>query len=170
MASRESAVKLISALYPSLSELKHTCPVDEALHIVKQHLESGADIDGMESLRNVLMLPFDSEVMKQVESGEWLLVRDEAYYFDRGQIDKSVGAKLFEHRVMELMNAPPPQEKHHRRIFRVTDSQTGEPLINQSYIATVEGETSKRRTDVIGIAHIPAPPAGAKISLRVLFS
>jgi hypothetical protein len=170
MASRESAVKLISALYPSLSELKHTCPVDEALHIVKQHLESGADIDGMESLRNVLMLPFDSEVMKQVESGEWLLVRDEAYYFDGGQIDKSVGAKLFEHRVMELMKAPPPQEKPPRRIFRVTDSQTGEPLIDRSYIATVEGEKSKRRTDVIGIAHIPAPSEGAKISLHVLFS
>ena len=162
-------MKLISALYPSLSEVKHTCPVDEALDIVKQHLERGADIDGMEPLRNVLMLPFDSEVMKQVESGEWLLVRDEAYYFDRGQIDKSVGAKLFEHRVMELMNPSPGAKKSYGCIFKVISFDSREPLIERPYIAMVSGKIIEGRTDSEGRVQLLAPSDGVPVSIRVSF-
>lgn len=132
-------MKLIRYLYLSSSELKHAYSTEEAHDLVKQALERREDIEGLDALRRHLMIRLDSEVLDPIERGEWLLIKPEAYYFDWAQFDKSVRAQLFEHRVMALMNAPPPQEKHHRRIFRVTDSQTGEPLINRSYIATVEG-------------------------------
>jgi len=162
-------MKLIRYLYPSSSELKHAYSTEEAHDLVEQALERREDIEGMDELRRHLMINLDSEVLDQIGRGEWLLIKPEAYYFSWAQFDKSVRKQLRDHRVMELMKTPPPQEQRQRQIFRVTDSQTGEPLINRSYIAIVEGETSKRRTDVIGIAHIPAPPAGAKISLHVLF-
>ncbi|MEB0079930.1 peptidoglycan recognition family protein [Pseudomonas sp. CCI3.2] len=160
---------MVSALYPSSSELKHACSVGEALSIVRQYLDGRAEIEGVDVLRHGLMLPFDSEVLKQVESGEWLLIMDEAYCFDAGEIHNSVGAKMFDHRVKELMNPPRNEKKRYGFIFRVINFETRESLIGRPYIAKVGGEIIEGQTDGEGLVHVLAPSDSVPISIRVAF-
>ncbi|MEB0041651.1 MULTISPECIES: hypothetical protein [unclassified Pseudomonas] len=162
-------MKMVSALYPSSSELKHACSVGEALSIVRQYLDGRAEIEGVDVLRHGLMLPFDSEVLKQVESGEWLLIMDEAYCFDAGEIHNSVGAKMFDHRVKELMNPPRNEKKRYGFIFRVINFETRESLIGRPYIAKVVGEIIEGQTDGEGLVHVLAPSDSVPISIRVAF-
>jgi hypothetical protein len=170
VAGRVSGMKLIRYLYPSSSELKHAYPTEEAHDLVTQALEHREDIEGMDELRRHLMINIDSEVLDQIERGEWLLIKPEAYYFDWTQFDKSVSAQLFEHRVMELMYPPPVIEKKYGHVFLVTNSETGKPLVSRSYIATVDGEDSFHRTDSKGLAHVRAPSAKSSVSIHIMFS
>lgn len=163
-------MKLISSLYPSPWEVKHAYAPEEAADLVKQHFDSGQNIDGMDQLRSYLMLNFDSEVLKQVESGEWLPIKEEAYYFDWRQFDKNVSRQLLDHKVMELMYPRPVPEKKYGHVFRVTNSETGEPLRCRTFVAIVDGKRSLHATDIQGLARVSAPSAGSDIAIHVMFS
>jgi hypothetical protein len=163
-------VKLIRQLYVSARELKHAYPAQEAIAQVKQSLENREVIDGMDELRRSLMVDDSSELLDQIERGEWLLIKAQASFFDWGQFAEVVSKKQRDQRIMELMKSPLPQPKTPLRIFRIVDSETGEPLTHRSYIATVDGQKTERRTDSSGVTHISAPPEGAKISMQVIGS
>ncbi|HEX8542139.1 MAG TPA: hypothetical protein VF671_10575 [Pseudomonas sp.] len=162
-------MKLISALYPLPQELSNAYPPDEAAGLLGQAFERRESIDGLSQLRRGELINFDGEVLERVESGEWLLVKDNTYAFDWGQFDKSVRKRVFDQRVQELLRAPPVQQKQYGQVFEVVSSETGLPLSNRSYIATVNGRTIKGRTDARGIAYITAAE-GVDISVHVLFS
>lgn len=61
----------------------------EALPWVEKALEGLHDIEGLQGLRDALLLNFDSEVFNAVESGEWLLLKPQAYAFDWAPYEKA---------------------------------------------------------------------------------
>lgn len=119
-------------------------------------------LEGLDQLRAGLMLDLDSEVLEQIEHGDWLLLRADADY---GEWPTAQSA--FDQAVLDLMNNPPPQPTRTPRIYRLVDSMTGEPLPQQAYIATVDGVPTQRRTDAQGIAHLFMPDDVRQISMRI---
>lgn len=55
------------------------------------------------------------------------------------------------------------------QVFAITDSETGQPLVNREFVAMVDGRDMFGVTDASGLAHIQAPSADSVISLHVLF-
>lgn len=155
-------MKLIRQLYVSEWELKHAYPAQEAIAQFKQSLENREDIQGLDELRRYLMVDDSREVLDQIERGEWLLIKAQANFFDWGQFAEAVSTKQRERRILELMKAPLPQPTTPLLIFRIVDSETGEPLAHRRYIATVDGQKTERRTDSGGVTHISAPPEGRR--------
>jgi len=129
---------------------------------VRRVLNDRQLIEGLSELRAGLLIDIDSEVLDQIERGEWWLVRAEADYGDW-----PIAEQAFDCKVMELKNNPPPQPSRTPRIFRLIDSVTGEPLVQRSYIATVDGETVQRTTDGEGIAHLFMPTEVQQVSMMV---
>ena len=141
-------------------ERQHACPGEEAMDHVRQALNDRQTIEGLSELRAGLLIDIDSEVLDQIERGEWWLVRAEADYGDW-----AIAKQAFDRKVMELMKNPPPQPSRTPRIFRLIDSFTGETLVQRSYIATVDGQTVQRTTDGEGIAHLFTPGEVRQISI-----
>lgn len=54
--------------------------------------------------------------------------------------------------------------------FSVSDSETGEPLAQRDFVATVDGVQVAGVTDANGIAHVKSASPGAKISIHVKFN
>jgi uncharacterized Zn-binding protein involved in type VI secretion len=67
--------------------------------------------------------------------------------------------------------APPPIHiaKSFAQSFAITDSHTGKPLVNRTYIAMVDGHRKVGLTDSNGIASIEASTASSVIELQVTF-
>nr|WP_279309573.1 hypothetical protein [Pseudomonas koreensis] len=131
------------------NERSHVYPVDQALERICQVLLEQQFLEGLDQLRAGLMLDLDSEVLEQIEHGEWLLLRAQADY---GEWPAAQAA--FDQAVQDLKNNPLAQPTRTPRIYRLVDSMTGEPLPQQDYIATVDGVPIQRRTDAEGIAHL----------------
>jgi hypothetical protein len=156
-------MRLVKEFHLTAWERQHACSSEQALDYVRQALLDRQPIEGLDELRAGLLINIDSEVLGQVERGEWWLIRAEA---DFG--DWVVPARAFDQAVIELMKNPPVQPSRRPRIFRLVDSVTGEPLTQQPYIATVDGQTTQRKTDGEGIAHLFAPAEVREISMKVI--
>ena len=100
-------------------------------------------LEGLDELRASLLINLDSEVLGQIECGDWLLLKSQAEF---GQWP--VAASVFDQTVLEMMNNPPAQPVRTPRIFRLVDSITGEPLAQQPYLVTVDGVVSQRVNDL----------------------
>lgn len=156
-------MRLVSEFSLSAWERQHAYPSEQALNHVRQALQDRQPIEGLDELRGGLLIDIDSEVLDQVERGEWWLIKAEADYFDW-----KAPVQAFDQKVMELMKNPPIQAKRSPRIFRLVDSVTAKPLAQQRYIATVNGEAAERRTDGEGIAHLFTPAEVRQISMSVI--
>jgi hypothetical protein len=66
-------------------------------------------------------------------------------------------------------HAPIHIAKSFAQSFAITDSHTGKPLANRTYIALVDGHRKVGRTDSNGIAFVDAPSATSVIELHVMF-
>lgn len=159
-------MKLISARFPLPSELKHAYGAEEAVGVVKQHLDGRIALDGLAHLRSFLALNFDDQVLNKVRDGEWLLIKPEAYYFDYAPFKEA----FKQQRVMEMLASPPPQVKEAMKHMRIITRFTEEVLPSRRYYATINGHKGQRRVDALGIAQIPEPAKGAQINLHVLES
>ncbi len=126
------------------------------------------------SVGNVYQLGREDQIMIQALShgifvpkgaGAWRMVaiRAEA---DFG--DWPIPVRIFDQKIIELMKNPPVQASRSPRIFRLVDSVTAEPLAQQHYIATVDGQAAQRKTDGEGIAHLFAPAEVRQISMEVI--
>ncbi len=146
----------------SEADRQHVYPQDQALERVYQALLERRALEGLDELRSGLMINLDSEVLDQIERGDWLLLKSQAEF---GQWP--VAAAMFDHAVLKLMNNPPVQTTRIPQIFRLVDSMTGEPLTQQAYTATVDGIPSQRKTDGAGIAHLFTPEDVRQISLKI---
>ncbi|MCP1474251.1 MULTISPECIES: hypothetical protein [Pseudomonas] len=136
--------------------------MDEALEQVANLLDMRQSLEGLDQLRAGLMINLDSEVLAQIQQGEWCLIKAEADYgYWQG------AEAVFQQAVLELMNNPPEQPTRTARIFRLVDSVTGEPLPVQAYIATIDGIPNQRRTDAQGIAHLFTDDQVRQLSLRI---
>lgn len=155
-------MRLVHHSHLTESERQHVFPVDQALERVCKILLERQVLEGLDQLRAGLMLDLDSEVLEQIERGDWLLLRDDA---DHGEWPAARAA--FDQAVLDLMNNPPPQPARTPRIYRLVDSLTGEPLPQQAYIATVDGVPTQRRTDDEGIAHLFMPDDTRQVSMRI---
>jgi uncharacterized Zn-binding protein involved in type VI secretion len=62
-----------------------------------------------------------------------------------------------------------PVGKTWARSFFVTHSETGQPLANRKYIATVDGQQRNGATDSNGIAYIEGASANSSISIHIPF-
>ncbi|KZN16703.1 MULTISPECIES: hypothetical protein [Pseudomonas] len=156
-------MRLVNEIYLSTWERQHAYSSEQALDHMRQALLDRQSIDGLDELRAGLLINIDSEVLEQVERGEWWLIRAEA---DFG--DWVMPARTLDQRVIELMKNPPVQPSRSPRIFRLVDSVTVEPLAQLSYLATVDGQSVQRRTDGEGIAHLFAPAGVQQISMKVI--
>lgn len=58
-------MKLISARFPLPTELKHAYSAEEAVGVVKQHLDGRIVLDGLAHLRSFLALNFDDQVLNK---------------------------------------------------------------------------------------------------------
>ena len=159
-------MKLISARFPLPTELKHAYSAEEAVGVVKQHLDGRIALDGLAHLRSFLALNFDDQVLNKVRDGEWLLIKPEAYYFDYSPFKEA----LKQQRVMEMMASPPSQVKEVMKHMRIITRFTEEVLPSRRYYATINGQKGQRRVDALGIAQIPEPAKGAQVNLHVLES
>ena len=159
-------MKLISGRDPLPEETMNAYPPEEARELVRHSLGEPEPVQGLEDLREGLLLDTDSEVLSQVESGEWLLVKPEAYYFDQSHITS--GAK--DRRVAELLRSPPPQPAPPKQtLFRLVDSETWEPFIHSRFASWITGERSGIRTDAAGVIHSRQLDASEIASLRLGF-
>jgi len=147
-------MKLISHLDPLPEERRNAYSPEEARGLVEESFGSSSSIAGMDKLRHGLILDTETEMLDRVESGDWLLINDKAYYFENSAIVKQ--AK--EQQVMELMNSPPPQPKQIITQFRILDSETREPITSRNFATVIDGQTGERRTDSYGVTHISKPP------------
>ncbi|MCF4997276.1 hypothetical protein GIW70_19610 [Pseudomonas syringae] len=129
---------------------------------VCQVLLERRSLEGLDELRAGLLINLDSEVLDQVERGDWLLLRMQAEFGHW-----PVAASVFDQTVLDLMNKPPAQQPRTPRIFRLVDSMTGEPLAQQAYVATIDGVASQHQTDAAGIAHLFASEDVRQISLKI---
>jgi hypothetical protein len=153
MAERRAGMKLISHLDPMPEERRNAYPPEEARGLVKESFGSSDSIEGMDELRHGLILDTETEVLSRLESGDWLLINEKAYYFDNSAIVKQ--AK--EQRAMDLMNSPPPQPRQIITQFRILDSETREPITSRNFATVTDGQKGERRTDSYGVAHISKP-------------
>ena len=156
-------MRLVNEIHLSAWERQHAYPHEQALAHVRQALLDRQSIEGLDELRAGLLIDIDSEVLEQLEIGEWWLIRAEA---DFG--DWPIPVRIFDQTVFELMKNPPVQPSRSPRIFRLVDSVTAEPLTQQHYIATVDGQAAQRKTDGEGIAHLFAPAEVRQISMEVM--
>ncbi|WP_406228176.1 hypothetical protein ACI7YU_03045 [Pseudomonas siliginis] len=155
-------MRLVRELSLTDHERQHVCGVEEALEHVSSLLSMRQPLEGLDQLRAGLMINLDSEVLAQIEQGEWSLIKAEADYgYWQG------AEAVFHQAVLELMNNPPEQPTRTARIFRLVDSVTGQPLPAQAYIATIDGIPSQRRTDAQGIAHLFTDDQVPQLSLRI---
>ncbi|QAX83121.1 hypothetical protein C2E19_04365 [Pseudomonas sp. DTU12.3] len=155
-------MRLVCHAHLSEADRQHVYPQDQALERVYQALLERCPLDGLDELRSGLMINLDSEVLGEVERGDWLLLRSRAEF---GQWP--VAASIFDQAVLELMNNPPAQPIRTPQIFRLVDSMTGEPLPQQAYTATVDGVPSQRKTGAAGIAYLFTPEDVRQISLKI---
>jgi len=158
-------MRLVNELDLSESQRQHTWPSEQALELVQQALLDRQPIEGLGQLRAGLLIDLDSEVLGLVERGEWRLLRPEADYVDWVLPDRA-----FDPKVMALMQNPPEQPSRSPRIYRLFISTSGEPMLQQHYIATVDGGRVPRRTDVVGIAHLFVADSVRRISMAVVGS
>ena len=156
-------MRLVNEISLSAWERQHVWTSEQALDLICQALLDQQPIEGLTELRAGLLIDLDSEVLDQIERGEWRLVRAEADYVDWTMPDRA-----FDPKVLELMQNPPVQPSRSPRLFRLVDSVTGEPLAQRHYIATVEGDTAPRRTDGEGIAHLFISAEVQHISMKVV--
>jgi hypothetical protein len=152
-------MRLTSDLYASSIEQDHAYPADEAQRLLSESLNSGSPVDGFDDLRRELMSNRQEDALAAVESGDWLLVKDEAYYFDWGRFDKAAQEQKSAQRVKEISSKPLPEEKVEKLVVRILDSITGEPLASRKARFVTGQESSVRKTDGLGVAYLsPAPP------------
>ncbi|RON32598.1 MULTISPECIES: hypothetical protein [Pseudomonas] len=156
-------MRLVNEMHLSTWERQHAYSSEQALDHVRQALLDRQSIEGLDELRTGLLIDIDSEVLEQLEIGEWWLIRAEA---DFG--DWPIPVRVFDQTVIELMKNPPVQPSRSPRIFRLVDSVTAEPLTQQHYIATVDGQAAQRKTDGEGIAHLFASAEVRQISMEVM--
>lgn len=156
-------MRLVNEFHLSAWEREQAYSSEQALDHVRQALLDRQPIDGLEELRAGLLIDIDSEVLEQLERGSWRLVRAEADYGNW-----PIPVQTFDQKVIELMRNPPAQASRSPRIFRLVDSVTAEPLAQQPYIATVDGQSAQRKTDGEGIAHLFTPGEVRQISMRVI--
>lgn len=156
-------MRLVNERELSESQRHNAWPSEQALALVREAMLDGQPIEGLAELRAGLSINLDSEVLEQVERGEWCLVRSDADY-----IDWAMPERAFDPKVIELMQNPPAQPSRSPSVFRLVDSVTGEPLAERHYLATVDGDTSPRRTDPVGIAHLFVSAEVRHISMKVI--
>jgi hypothetical protein len=156
-------MRLVNELHLSAWEREHAYSSEQALDRVRQALLDRQPIDGLDELRGGLLIDIDSEVLEQLERGSWWLIRAEADYGDW-----PIPVRTFDQKVIELMRNPPAQASRSPKIFRLVDSMTAEPLVQQRYIATVDGQADQRRTDGEGIAHLFTSAEVRQISMEVI--
>ncbi|SEC59068.1 hypothetical protein SAMN04490185_1700 [Pseudomonas frederiksbergensis] len=156
-------MRLVNEFHLSAWEREQAYSSEQALDHVRQALLDRQPIDGLEELRAGLLIDIDSEVLEQLERGSWWLVRAEADYGNW-----PLPVRTFDQKVIELMRNPPAQASRSPRIFRLVDSVTAEPLAQQPYIATVDGQSVQRKTDGEGIAHLFTSGEVRQISMKVI--
>lgn len=156
-------MRLVNERDLSASERQNAWPSEQALALVREAILAGQPIEGLTELRAGLSINLDSEVLEQVERGKWWLIKAEADY-----IDWAMPERAFDPKVIELMQNPPAQPSRSPSVFRLVDSVTGEPLAQHHYLATVDGDTSPRRTDPVGIAHLFVSAEVRHISMEVV--
>lgn len=74
-------MQLLSHRYLINSQREFAYPPEEAVVLVRRALANGQDINGLNELRQWLPLNWDSEVLLQIELGNWLLLRHGAQTF-----------------------------------------------------------------------------------------
>jgi len=156
-------MRLVNERDLSESERHNAWPSEQALALVREAMLDGQPIEGLAELRAGLQINLDSEVLEQIERGEWCLVKAEADF-----IDWAMPERAFDPKVIELMQNPPVQPTRSPSVFRLVASATGEPLALHHYLATVDGETSPRRTDAEGIAHLFVSAEVRHLSMKVV--
>ena len=161
-------MKLTSDRYASPHERDHAYSAAEAKYLVSSSLSSGTPVDGVDDLHRELMSNRQDDALAAVENGDWLLVRDEAYYFDWGRFDKAAQEQKSAQRVKEISSKPLPEEKVEKLVVRILDSITGEPLANRKARFMTGQENNVRKTDGLGVAYLsPAPPGHLLAALQL---
>lgn len=164
-------MKLISAHYPLPEELEHAYSPEEASTLVRDSLRQRRDIPGLQALRAEHTTVFDTDIVRQVKNGKWLLVKDEAYYFDWRQFDEPARQAQFEQRVQQLMKSPPAQTTtpvSYGYEFYVVNNE-GKSLAYRNYIARVGEQSIHGVTDSGGVGRIKTDSEGVEISVHVFF-
>lgn len=161
-------MKLTPDRYATPHERDHAYPAAEAKDLVSRSLSSGTPVDGVDDLHRELISNRQEDALAAVEDGDWLLVKDDAYYFDWGRFDKAAQEQKSARRVKEISSKPLPEEKIEKLVVRMLDSITGEPLVNRKARFVVGQESNVRKTDGLGVAYLsPAPPAHLLAALQL---
>lgn len=171
MAGRAIAMKLISKRYPSPEERRHSYSPAEAKALVRAALRPGKTIDGLDKLRREQRVLSDNDVLRKVETGQWLLVKHEAYVFDWGHFEQPFQRKLAEQEPPNTKAFFPPRlppSVLYGYEFRVVD-KAGKRLAFRKYIARVNGQRTHGVTDADGKAVIKTDSVGVNVSVHVLF-
>lgn len=156
-------MRLVNEHLLSEGERQQAWPSEQALERVREAMLDGQPIEGLDELRASLSINLDSEVLDQIGRGDWRLIRAET-----DVVEWTMPERAFDPKIIELMQDPPAQHTRSPRLFRLVDSVTGKPLARYQYIAAVDGETSPRRTDGVGIAHLFTSTQVRQISMKIV--
>jgi hypothetical protein len=144
-----------------VGDRKYVYAPAEALKQIKKTLANFQKIEGLEALRRGLPVNLDQFAWQQIERGEWLLIKAEARSFDWKDFEKEASHQ----KVMALLEDPPVQVKPPQLIFRMFDSETGEPIVNRRYFGRFDGESGERRVDAQGFGNLPVSSKRENISV-----
>lgn len=142
---------------------QYVYPPKEAVIQIKTALARYQKVEGMAELRRGLMINHDHYAWREIERGEWLLIKPEARSFDW----KHFAQQAHEQKAMALLENPPPQKVPPTLNFRLFDSETAELLVKRKYHAMFGALPTELRLDLQGFGTLPIASKKAKITVRL---
>lgn len=140
---------------------------DDAANLVNKAINASRPPKGLNDLRRKLTFNSNSEVLNKLRRREWLLIKDETYFFDWGTFEKECLEQRSNQAVTSLMAAPPEQEKRTLLEFAIIDSETDEPLARRKCDLCPNGGSVERKTDQQGLTYLSFVSAPTEMAVRM---
>lgn len=140
---------------------------DEALSLMKGTFKDSCPMTGLNKLRRTLALNFDLEVSNKLRQREWLLIKDDAYWFDWGTFEKDFQEQQLTQACTKLIASPPVQPTKSPFEFAVIDSETNEPLLQRKCDFRPDGAAVERKTDKEGLTYLTLYAAPVEMIVRL---
>lgn len=160
-------MKLVNQTHIAAWEREFACPAEQAVSLMQRAFRARHPTSGLQGLRRTLALNSEAGVLNKLRQKQWLLIKDEAYYFDWGATAKAAQEQRFAQSVTALLAAPPVQYTKGLFEFHVTDSETIEPLVKRQCDFRTNGGPMERKTDKAGMTYLSLHVAPTQVVVQL---
>jgi uncharacterized Fe-S radical SAM superfamily protein PflX len=141
---------------------------DEALLLLRSSCRAANSTTGLNTLRRTLVANSNFQVSNKLRQKQWLLIKDDAYFFDWSTFDKNFREDRRTQAALKLVAAPPVQMTKKPFEFMVMDSEIREPLLQRKCNLCHDGASVERKSDKEGLTYLSlyAAPAEMVVQLK----